>query len=84
MRLFVCGIIAAAAMLCFGSCLSFAREAENIQTGTDAEEEMSVFSAESRVEDVVRALLFAPYGRLLFPVQSGYMDGDTLGSLRLT
>ena len=85
MRLFVCGIIAAAAaMLCFGSCLSFAREAENIQTGTDAEEEMSVFSAESRVEDVARALLFAPYGRLLFPVQSGYMDGDTLGSLRLT
>lgn len=84
MRLFVCGIIAAAAaMLCFGSCLSFAREAENIQTGTDAEEEMSVFSAESRVEDVARALLFAPYGRLLFPVQSGYMDGDTLGSLRL-
>ena len=79
MRLFVCGIIAAAAaMLCFGSCLSFAREAENIQTGTDAEEEMSVFSAESRVEDVARALLFAPYGRLLFPVQSGYMDGDTL------
>lgn len=36
MRLFVCSIIAAAAMLCFGSCLSFAREAENIQTGTDA------------------------------------------------
>lgn len=85
MRLFVCSIIAAAAaMLYFGSCLSFAREAENIQTGTDAEEEMSVFSAESRVEDVARALLFAPYGRLLFPVQSGYMDGDTLGSLRLT
>ncbi|EEQ48754.1 hypothetical protein [Selenomonas flueggei] len=40
MRLFVCSIIAAAAaMLCFGSCLSFAREADNIQTGTDAAEE---------------------------------------------
>ncbi|MCR5141209.1 MAG: hypothetical protein K6C68_01560 [Ruminococcus sp.] len=28
--------------------------------------------------------VFGDYGRLIFPVNSGYMSGNTLGSLRLT
>ena len=43
-----------------------------------------MFTEDSRISDVMRTEVFAPYGRLLFPVQRGYMDGDTLGSLHLT
>ena len=28
--------------------------------------------------------MFADYGRLIFPVDTGYYQGDTLGDLRLT
>lgn len=51
---------------------------------TERTEEVPVFTTETKINDVQRAKVFAPYGHLLFPIQDGYMGGDTLGSLRLT
>lgn len=42
------------------------------------------FTKESRIKDVASDSAFAGYGRLLFPVQKNYMQGDTLGNLGLT
>lgn len=36
------------------------------------------------ISDIVKEPLFGDYGRLIFPVDSGYYSGDTLGDLRLT
>ena len=42
------------------------------------------FTTKSRIYDVIHAAAFKNYGRLLFPLDSGYYSGDTLGELNLT
>ena len=42
------------------------------------------FTKNTRISDVMNTHAFLNYGRLLFPVNSGYYGGDTLGDLRLT
>ena len=41
------------------------------------------YTADTRVEDVIQDPAFDGYGRLIFPVDSGYWSGGTLGDLRL-
>ena len=36
------------------------------------------------ISDVISEPLFGNYGRLIFPADSGYFSGDTLGTLKLT
>ena len=36
------------------------------------------------ISDVISEPLFGNYGRLIFPTDSGYFSGDTLGTLKLT
>ncbi len=43
-----------------------------------------LFERSSAIEDVIADSAFGNYGRLIFPVDSGYMSGDTLENLRLT
>ena len=38
----------------------------------------------TRISDIISDPLFKDYGRLLFPADTGYYSGDTLGSLGLT
>ena len=47
--------------------------------GTDAP-----YTRATRIDDVASAPVFGSYGRLIFPVDRGYMRGETLGTLRLT
>lgn len=42
------------------------------------------FTADTPVEAVLQDKVFGDYGRLLFPVDTGYWSGDTLGELQLT
>ena len=42
------------------------------------------FSRSSKISDVVTDPAFEGFGRLLFPVNSSYFSGSTLGDLRLT
>lgn len=41
------------------------------------------YTAETSISDVINDPVFSPYGRLIFPVDPGYMTGRTLGSLSL-
>ena len=54
---------------------------ENMQTGESAE---NPYTVDTLISDVIADPVFGDYGRLIFPVDTGYYSGDTLGSLRLT
>ncbi len=52
-------------------------------------EEVPVISSEpytrdTRISDVINDPVFGDYGRLIFPVDDGYYNGEMLGDLRLT
>lgn len=42
------------------------------------------FTNESAIKDVISDPVFGDYGRLIFPANSGYYSGSTLGNLSLT
>lgn len=48
-----------------------------------SEAEAKPYTVESKIEDVISDPAFGDYGRLLFPVDTGYWSGDTLGDLDL-
>ena len=54
---------------------------DNMQTGESAE---NPYTVDTLISDVIADPVFGEYGRLIFPVDTGYYSGDTLGSLRLT
>lgn len=43
-----------------------------------------VYTADTRISEVIEDPVFGEYGRLIFPVDTGFYSGDTLGDLRLT
>lgn len=42
------------------------------------------YTVNTKIADVLSDPVFGEYGRQIFPVDSGYYSGDTLGELRLT
>ena len=42
------------------------------------------YTINTKISEVINDSVFGDYGRLIFPVNSGYYSGDTLGNLRLT
>ncbi|GFI03157.1 hypothetical protein IMSAGC005_01989 [Lachnospiraceae bacterium] len=54
---------------------------ESMQTGESAE---NPYTVDTLISDVIADPVFGDYGRLIFPVDTGYYSGETLGSLRLT
>ena len=42
------------------------------------------FNGNTKISDVINNPLFGSYGRFIFPLNSSYYSGDTLGNLRLT
>lgn len=49
-----------------------------------AQETMMPYSVRTSISEVMQDPVWEDYGYLLFPTQSGYMSGNTLGELRLT
>ena len=49
-----------------------------------AEMNKEYFTKDTPITDVMNDPAFGNYGRLIFPVNSGYYSGDTLGNLSLT
>lgn len=47
-------------------------------------EESGLYTTQTPISQVIEAPAFGDYGRLIFPVDSGYYSGSTLGDLRLT
>lgn len=46
--------------------------------------DMQTITRDTRIQSVIIDPVFGDYGRLLFPVDTGYYSGDTLGNLHLT
>lgn len=61
----------------------FFRNSDNNQV-TVGTASATFYTKDNGIADVQNDPAFGDYGRLLFPVNNGYMSGDTLGSLRLT
>lgn len=49
-----------------------------------AESENNMYTVNTKIADVITNPIFEDYGRLIFPVDTGYYSGDTLGNLHLT
>lgn len=45
---------------------------------------MSSYTTETRITEVISDPVFGKYGRMIFPVNTGYYSGETLGDLHLT
>lgn len=60
---------------------SFAEEGNSMLTNVEHNEPYTV---NTKISDVLSDTAFGDYGRLIFPVDSGFYSGDTLGELRLT
>ena len=61
------------------------QEVETVQEEKTVQQEPTgPFTADTPVEAVQQDGAFGDYGRLLFPVDTGYWSGDTLGELQLT
>lgn len=63
-------------MLCLMALATGAAHAEGGQT--------EMFDRNTPIQTVIDDPAFGDYGHLLFPVDTGYFSGDTLGNLRLT
>lgn len=89
------GLLLAGIMLLTAACAP-AKETEKgktqdpSETETETEEqgvqmaEDTRYTVDTKIEDVIQDPVFGDYGRLIFPVESGYYSGDTLGNLKLT
>ena len=60
------------------------RELEIVSVREDDERMEAPFDKDTPIDTVKKDPVFRNYGHLLFPVNDWYMDGDTLGKLRLT
>lgn len=64
------------------SLLQQTEEAETIvQTEVQTKESYTI---DTKIDEVISDPVFGEHGRLIFPVDSGYYKGDTLGTLSLT
>lgn len=54
---------------------------ETTQANTAAN---TFYTADTAISDVINDPVFGDYGRLIFPVDSGFYSGNTLGELQLT
>ena len=61
----------------------FFRDPDNDQVISDAAP-AAVYTKDTGITEVQSDPAFGDYGRLIFPVDNGYMSGNTLGNLRLT
>ena len=65
--------------LCLQSCSSRAEEPPVVSEAMN-----TYYTRQSRISDVMNDSAFGDYGRLIFPVNTGYWSGTTLEQLQLT
>lgn len=75
-------IVSLAAALCVLLALSGCSSEEGSPPPTTVDTD-GPFTVDTAISEVVDDPVFGDYGRLLFPVDSGYASGDTLGTLNL-
>ncbi|MDO5116718.1 MAG: alpha/beta hydrolase [Synergistaceae bacterium] len=96
-KIYLCAAVLSA-LLCFaGCCAETAAESVPLSEiskdmhksieevhNTERESSSDSYTRETKISDVITDPAFGEYGRLIFPVNSIYYSGDTLGTLSLT
>lgn len=91
-RIIVTGILA---VILFLTTVCVSAKQSNMEENTQTEEVKQsskeskvnteiMYTAKTKITDVINDPVFGDYGRLIFPVESGYYSGNTLGNLKLT
>ena len=64
---------------------SLLQQTEGAENIVQTEEQINkLYTTDTKIAEVISDPVFGEYGRLIFPVDSGYYSGNTLGTLRLT
>ena len=64
---------------------SLLQQDEGAENTVQAETQINEpYTTDTKIAEVISDPVFGEHGRLIFPVDSGYYSGDTLGTLRLT
>ncbi len=58
-------------------------ESTQVEQTRIKEQEVAFYTKNTKIADVQNNPVFGEYGRFIFPIDSGYMSGDTLGNLGL-
>ncbi|KXG76089.1 Endo-1,4-beta-xylanase Y [Fervidicola ferrireducens] len=58
-------------------------EQQEVRSNLGKDHHYKVFTANTKIEDVIKYPAFKNFGRLLFPTDKNYYSGDTLGELSL-
>lgn len=64
--------------------MAAAAEPEPLATSLSAQTVNAPYTADAPISDVMGDPVFGSYGRLIFPANSSYYSGNTLGDLGLT
>lgn len=67
-----------------GAQMAAAAGSEPLASGLSVQNVNTPYTTDTPVSDVINDPVFGSYGRLIFPANTGYYSGDTLGDLRLT
>lgn len=71
-------------LICLAGCAE-PHSSENVSDDMNQQTpDSSYYSVNTKISDVINDPVFGGYGRLIFPVNSNYYSGDTLGNLRMT
>lgn len=60
------------------------QEVQDMTSNSVKTESGEPYTVDTAISDVIHEPVFGDYGRLIFPADTGYYSGDTLGELRLT
>ena len=79
-------------LVCFAGCSTDKDSMESVPAySTEDKDTMQteqspaeIYTADTKISEVINDPVFKGYGNLIFPVDSGYYSGDTLGELELT
>lgn len=79
-------------LVCFAGCSTDKDSMESVPAySTEDKDTMQteqspaeIYTADTKISEVINDPVFKGYGNLIFPVDSGYYSGDTLGELKLT
>lgn len=56
---------------------------DKLTTKNKSQDDTEMYTRKTKIEDVINDKIFGDYGRLIFPVESGYYSGDTLENLNM-
>lgn len=82
--IFLCGLTACSNIREKGDRQNGQARAPAKEESMQTESADNPYTINTLISDVANEPIFENYGRLIFPVDSGYYSGDTLGNLRLT